>query len=96
MSVVNKTKLRCPTFGFDGLLAPLASTQGVVFPYSPTVQLGHSARLMDHMIQHTVFINNNITSIHQIQHTVLQAHLLPKQTKMRITQQQHYTFLKHV
>lgn len=55
MSVVNKTKLRCPTFGFDGLLAPLASTQGVVFPYSPTVQLGHSASYGSYDTTHSVY-----------------------------------------
>jgi hypothetical protein len=53
--VSQKTKLTCPTFGFFGVLSPLRSTNGVVFPYSPTVQIGHSASYGSYDTTHSVY-----------------------------------------
>lgn len=58
MAVTNKTKLTCVGFGYDGLLAPLAKTNGVVFPYSPTVQIGHSASYGTYDTTHSVYQQN--------------------------------------
>lgn len=58
MSVQNKVKLQCPTFGFGGVLSPLRATNGVVFPYSPTVQIGQSASYGTYDTTHSVYQQN--------------------------------------
>ena len=50
-----KASLRCPSFGFDGILSPLQSTMGVVFPYSPTIQMSHSASYGSYDTTHSVY-----------------------------------------
>ena len=55
-------------FGFTGILSPLAKTNGVIFPYTPTIQFGYSANYGSFDITHSLyptnyFINNPAPSI---------------------------------
>lgn len=38
---------------FSGMLAPLARANGVIFPYTPTIQVGHSANYGTYDMPHT-------------------------------------------
>jgi hypothetical protein len=64
-----KVKLLAPGFGgFTGVLSPLSSAGGVVFPYTPTIQISHSANYGSYDMTHSVyqqnyFINTNNPSI---------------------------------
>lgn len=55
VSSSQKVRLTCPSFGFSGLLAPLRQTNGVTFPYTPTIQLGHAANYGTYDITHSVY-----------------------------------------
>ena len=52
--VALKTKAGNP-FGFEDILEPLRSDRGVVFPYTPTLQMGHQANYGTYDITHTVY-----------------------------------------
>lgn len=45
-------------FSYDGILAPLASTQGVVFPYTPVLSVSHAANFGQYDITHSVYQPN--------------------------------------
>lgn len=55
-------------FGFDGILSPLSQGNGVIFPYTPTIQFGYAANYGSFDITHSLyptnyFINNPAPSI---------------------------------
>ena len=55
-------------FGLTGDLSPLAQTNGVVFPYTPTIQFGYAANYGSYDLTHSLyptnyFINNPPPSI---------------------------------
>lgn len=52
-----KTKAGNP-FGLSGILAPLSRDGGVVFPYTPTIQMGHSANYGSYDITHSLYTPN--------------------------------------
>lgn len=58
----NKVKLTVKTgnpFSLDGVLAPLSKTgNGVVFPYSPTIQISHNANYGNFDITHGMYPSN--------------------------------------
>ena len=49
-------------FSLGGMLAPLLSGGGVVFPYTPTVQVGHTANYGTYDITHTQYQPNYYVS----------------------------------
>jgi hypothetical protein len=49
-------------FGFSGILAPLSLQQGVVFPYTPTIQIGHSANYGSYDITHGFYLPSYYTN----------------------------------
>lgn len=58
-----KVKLQVKTvdgwgLGFDGLLEPLRQDRGVVFPYTPTIGIGHSANYGSYDSTHSVYQPN--------------------------------------
>lgn len=50
-----KTKAGNP-FSMGGVLAPLSRDRGVVFPYTPTIQFGHSASYGSYDITHSMYL----------------------------------------
>ncbi len=42
-------------FKLEGTLSPLAADHGLVFPYTPTLQVGHSANYGTYEITHTIY-----------------------------------------
>lgn len=46
------------SFEFDGILNVLRSTRGVAFPYTPTIQVGHSASYGTYETTHSVYQSN--------------------------------------
>jgi hypothetical protein len=56
-----KTKTGNP-FGFTSILAPLARDRGVTFPYTPTIQLGHSANYGSYDVTHGFYTPNYYSS----------------------------------
>jgi hypothetical protein len=58
-----KVRLLAPGFsGFGGILAPLRSQQGVIFPYTPTIQIGHSVNYGTYDMTHSVYQQNYFIS----------------------------------
>lgn len=53
-----KAKLQSFAINYGGMLAPLSSTKGIVFPYTPTIQLSHSANYGTYDITHSVYQQN--------------------------------------
>ena len=58
-----KVKLQVKTvdgwgLGFDGLLEPLREDRGVVFPYTPTIGIGHSANYGSYDTTHSIYQPN--------------------------------------
>jgi len=45
-------------FGYTGLLAPLSQTNGILFPYTPTIQMSHSANYGAFDITHGMYAPN--------------------------------------
>ncbi len=43
---------------FDGLLAPLRQDRGVIFPYTPTIGIGHSANYGSYDSTHSIYQPN--------------------------------------
>jgi hypothetical protein len=50
-----KAKLVSKSINFSGVLAPLLQQSGVVFPYSPTIQVGYSSSYGAYEIPHSVY-----------------------------------------
>lgn len=58
-----KVKLQVKTvdgwgLGFSGLLEPLAKDRGVIFPYTPTIGIGHSANYGSYDATHSIYQPN--------------------------------------
>jgi hypothetical protein len=55
----DKVRLRAGSgFALTGDLSPLRSTGGVVFPYTPTIQVGHAASYGTYDVTHSVYQTN--------------------------------------
>ncbi len=54
----HKVKLTVNGVSLEGALAPLAKTGGVVFPYSPTIQVSHQANYGTYDVAHSVYQAN--------------------------------------
>lgn len=53
-----RSTLRARAFDFSGILAPLASNQGVVFPYTPVFSISHNTNYGQYDITHSVYQPN--------------------------------------
>jgi hypothetical protein len=54
-----KVRLLAPGFqGFGGILQPLREAGGVIFPYTPTIQIGHTASYGSYDMTHSVYQQN--------------------------------------
>lgn len=49
-------------FTLGGVLAPLSADRGVIFPYTPTIQLSHSANYGSYDITHSLYTPNYYVS----------------------------------
>ena len=58
---LNRVKLTIKSgnpFGLTGILSPLAQDNGVVFPYSPTIQFGFAANYGSFDTTHSLYPTN--------------------------------------
>lgn len=48
-----RLKISCPALGYGGILAPLAATGGVIFPYTPQIQVTYAAQYDNTPLTHS-------------------------------------------
>lgn len=63
-----RVKISCPTLGFSGVLAPLSSSNGVIFPHTPQIQVVHQANYSAQRYTHSnyplyTYENSEVQSI---------------------------------